>query len=147
MAGIYGPGIGITWGQLAMPQVRGRVLIGVPFLIGLRTVASTTDYDLFDANGAPFPFRITRAWGHMLGAAGAGDTVLLQRVSAGTTTSISDTVDLGAAALADQDTFDFAQLNDAAWLIQPGDGLQVTSASDALTELYLLCVRSSVATT
>jgi len=113
-------GIGTTYGQLAPSVLRGRVSIGVNFTIGIQLVASVTDYDIFDANGAPFPFRICRAWGHVTGAVGAGDTVVIQRVSSGTTTDITDTVNLNTIPLADTDTFDFAQLNDAAWLIGNG---------------------------
>lgn len=145
--GAFGAGVGITYGQLAMSPVRGQVTIGVTFAIGARTIAGTNNYDLFDANGAPFPIRIIQAWGHMLAAADAGDTLLLNRISLGTTVAISDTIDLNAAGLADQDSFDFAQLNDASWLIGTGDNLRLVAAGNTLTETYLLCMRSSVATT
>lgn len=137
--------IGITPSQLAAMPGRGQISEGVPGIVTIQTVASTATYNCWPAAGSPTAKRILRIWGHATGGApGAGDTVVVQRVnSAGTATAITDTADLQAAGLGDTDTFDFAQLNDAQWLLSKGDQLRVVTASDALCEVVVLYINNA----
>lgn len=124
---------GISPGQLAAENNVGMVngYMSVPFLLSVQTVTGTTDYDLF--NPVERPFRIIQAWGVMTGAGAASDTVVVQNGS----TAITDTADL--SVFSDKDAFSFSQLDDAQWELDKGDVLQLTTASDALCKVYLLC--------
>ena len=77
----------------------------------------------------------------MTGDGATADTVVLQKVSGGTTTSISNTADV--SAFSDTDQFDLSQIDNAQYRLAKGDKLQVTTASGALVEIYALCVRVS----
>jgi hypothetical protein len=79
------------------------------------------------------------AWGIMTGAGGAGDTAVVQRVRGGTTTAVTDVADL--SVFSDTDQFDFSQINGAANSLVKGDLLQVTTASGALADIYVLLVK------
>lgn len=106
---------------------------GIPHAFNVQTAAGTSAYNWVNDNNKTF--LVTRVYGYMTGAGAAADTVVVQRIKAGTTTSISDTVDV--SALSDTDHFEVAQIDDANNEIAPQDTLQVTTASDALCRLFI----------
>lgn len=110
----------------------------VPFVLSATMTASDTAKTI-GPEQAEFPFRVILAWGIMTGAGAAADTAVIQRVSGGTTSSISNTADVSAFSNTDQ--FDFSQIDDATYKLSKGDKLQVTTVSGALVEVYVLCVR------
>lgn len=93
------------------------------------TVASTTAYNA--VLNLTRPVKVVRVWGFMTGAGGAGDTVVVKNGS----TAITETIDL--SALADKEVFQATSLDDAQWLVSKDGSITVTSASDALTELFI----------
>lgn len=112
----------------------------VPFVYQCTNTASTTTVTC-GPEQLEFPIRVIQAWGIMTGAGGAGDTVVLNKVSGGVTNAITNTASV--AAFSDTDQFDFSQINDANYRLTKGDKLSVTTASGALCEVYALCVRVS----
>lgn len=117
----------------------------IPFYCpAVMTVAGTTTYDLWPTtSGVPFPegILVTRVRGIMRGAGAGGMTLVLQHyaLSTGTGTAISDTISL--AALADQDTFEEAKLNDGQMYIPPGDTLRIVTANDPLTWVFVEAIK------
>jgi hypothetical protein len=106
----------------------------VPWVISVQTEASTTAYTLVDnKNPRTRDFRVIKAWGYMTGAGGASDTAVITDG----TNSITDTADL--SVMSDTDQFDFSQINDAYNTISPTEKLAVTTASDALCRIYVMC--------
>lgn len=125
---------GIAPGQLAAESDVGMSTgdMSIPFLLSVQTVTGTTGYNLF--NGAvPRDLRVIQAWGIMTAAGGASDTVVVKNGS----NAITDTASV--AVLSDTDAFSFSQLNDAYWDVDKGGTLTVTTASDALCKVYVMC--------
>jgi hypothetical protein len=106
--------------------------LGVPFVAFCQTVTGTTAYTLISA--AEKKFRVINAWLIMTAAGGASDTVVLSNGS----TAITDTADV--SLLADKDLMDFTSFNDASYAVAAGGSLKVTTASDALCQVYALCM-------
>jgi len=130
-SGISARAIGAITNQrlLAPTSIRAAV----PVVFEFTCVAATSTYSL--ENPGPKNFKVTRAYGIMTGAGAAADTVLVQRIRAGTTTSITNTADL--SVMSDTDQFDFGQINDANQQINQGDTLRVTTASGSLCTVYV----------
>jgi hypothetical protein len=117
---------------------------GAPVFVKLvSTDASNTVKQFYPGpagqQGVPFGCKVIMAWGIMTGAGGAGDTAVVQRVRGGTTTAVTDVADL--SVFSDTDQFDFSQINGAANSLVKGDLLQVTTASGALADIYVLLVK------
>lgn len=108
------------------------------FLMGLRTAAGMTS-DLKDFPALYFPYRVIRAWGIMIGAGAAGDTVKVQKVSGGSATDITDAVDVSAKV--DKAFFNFGTIDDAQFETTEGDNIRVLTASDALCEIWVECIK------
>jgi hypothetical protein len=106
---------------------------GIPFEIRFQTVVGQTAYNW--VNDSRRDLLVTRAYGYMTGAGAGGDSVVLQRVRAGSVTAITDTADL--SVFSDTDQFDFSQINDANNRINQTDTLRLTAASDALCNVYI----------
>lgn len=103
----------------------------VPFGLTVDTEASVTSKYLI--KDCATYMRVLNARVTMLGAGAASDTVVISRVRAGTTTAITDTIDL--SVFSDKEVVDFSEIDDAACDLQPGDQLLVTTASDALVRV------------
>ena len=112
----------------------------VPFVWSATMTASNSPLTL-GPEQLEFPVRVILAWGIMTGAGAAADTVVLNKVSGGTTSAITNTADV--SALSDTDQFDLSQINDANYRAAKGDNLSVTTASGALCEIYSLFVTVS----
>ena len=123
---------GKAQGRLGHPQG------AVPFLWSVSMGASDTTTTL-GPEQLEFPIRVILAWGIMTGAGAASDSVVLNKVSGGTTSAITNTADV--SAFSDTDQFDFSQINDANYRATKGDKLSVTTVSGALCQVYALCVR------
>lgn len=119
------------WPMAVSDQGYGRPL-GVT---SVQTAASVTSQIFFNGSPVPFRIRILDIRGVMTGAGAGGDTV---KVTDGTN-DLTDTADL--SALADTDTFDMSQLDDAYWIVDKGDNLTCVTASDALCYVTAYCVR------
>jgi len=103
--------------------------------VSCECVAGTATYTLFSDSPLPFPIRIVDVTGIMTGAGGASDTV---KVTDGTN-DITSTEDL--SALADTDTWDISQIDDAYCDLERGDTLQVVTTSDATTRVNVWFTR------
>lgn len=123
---------GKAQGRLGHPQGT------VPFVYQVTMTASNSPQAL-GPQQLEFPIRVIQAWGIMTGAGAAADTVVLNKVSGGTTSAITNTADV--SAFSDTDQFDFSQINDANYRAAKGDRLSVTTVSGALCQVYALCVR------
>lgn len=109
----------------------------VPFVYSAAMTSNTST--TMGPEQAEFPFRVILAWGFMTAAGTSSDTVVLQKVSGGTTSAITNTADL--SAFSDTDQFDLSQIDNANYRIGKGDKLQATAAGGAQCEVYALCVR------
>lgn len=106
------------------------------FYVHVRTAAGMTS-NLKDTPVYQFPFKVVNAWGYMIGAGAAADTVKVQAVnSAGVARDITDAVDV--SALADRARFDFGQIDDAGNSLVDGEKLRILTASDALCEVLIM---------
>jgi SpoU rRNA methylase family enzyme len=101
----------------------------IPFSWIDDTVEATTTYVVM--RSAPSHYRVLNARVTMQAAGAASDTIVIQRVRAGTTAAISDTINL--SGFADKEIVDFSELDDATCDLQPGDTLQVTTAGATST--------------
>lgn len=109
---------------------------GLPMgVVSVDTEAGTSTYKLFSGSPLPFPIRIVEVKGYMLGAGAASDTVKLTDG----TNDITSTEDL--SVLADTDAWDCSQIDNAYADLERGDTLQVETASDALTRVFVFFVR------
>lgn len=109
---------------------------GAPvFVLEQATVAATATYKVFDKN-APSRFRIINVWGIMTGEGGVSDTV---KITDGTN---NITNDANVSALADTDVFDFAKIDDLYYQINKGGSLYVVTASGALCNVYIMCMKT-----
>lgn len=120
------------------PAHRGRLrsstaLYGIPFTIIQPCVAATSTYTIFSSD-APKRFRVFDVTGVMTGAGGALDTVVVNNGS----NAITNTIDV--SALADQDTFVAAKINDTNWQVNKNGSLSVVTVSGALCTIYINCV-------
>lgn len=132
---------GITPDSLAR---HGNEHGAVPFLLEVKTVADATVFypkGFAAGSGSHQSFRIAAAFGVMTGAGDVGDTVKLVRVASGSAVDITDT--LSVAALGDKATFVFTSFDDGQNLILEGDLLRVVTASDALCNVYIMCMPAS----
>lgn len=112
--------------------------LGIPFIARFQTAAGATTKDIVIPKH--LACRVVKCWGVMTGAGGGGDTVRLKKVTAaGASTDISDAVDV--SALGDKDVFEVGEIDDAQQDLAGEDTLRVTTASDALAEVYVLLVR------
>lgn len=100
----------------------------------VQTVASTTAYTA--VSNLDRDVKVIRVWGFMTGAGGASDTVVVKNGS----TAITDTIDV--SALADKEVFEAATIDDAQWVVKKGGSITVTSASDALTHIFIEVVNA-----
>jgi hypothetical protein len=98
----------------------------------VQTEAGDNDKNVWKAQGAPFKFRVFRAYGVMTGVGQVGDTVQLKD---GDGNAITEAVDL--SALSDKDAFDFSSFDDAYWDIDKGGNIEVETASDALCKVFI----------
>ena len=114
----------------------------IPFM-QVVTIASTDTAAVkaFGNTPVPFQMRVVRAFGYMTQAGSASDTVVVQRVRSGTTTSITNTADL--SVMSDTDQFDFGQIDNAANVLNKGDTLQVTPAGGTGCVIYIECLREA----
>ena len=124
---------GKAQGRLGHPQG------ACPFVFSVAMTSNTST--TMGPEQAEFPFRVIQAWGIMTAAGTSSDTVVLQKVSGGSTTSITNTADL--SAFSDTDQFDLSQIDNANYRVGKGDKLQVTAAGGAQCEVYALCVRTT----
>ena len=106
---------------------------GIPFVIRFKTVAGTNDKTFTAPKN--LPFKVIDAWGYMTGAGASSDTVQIFNG----TDAITASKDV--SALSDKDRFAFASIDDAYNEIASEGTLKVTTASDALCEVFVLCVR------
>ncbi len=111
----------------------GTAEFGIPFT--MRFISNTTDSTYDWVNDQNMSMLVTRCYGYMTAAGAASDTAVVQQISGGTTTAITDTADL--STMSDTDQFDFSQINDAANLIAHGDTLRLTTASAAQCNVFV----------
>jgi len=105
---------------------------GIPFVLQVTTVASTTTYRIWDKS-CPRSCRIIDGWGVL-----TGDPAGTLKITDGTN-DISDTVDVSAVS-GDKDRFTVGELDDTYTDLSEGGSLRVVTASDALTRFYILGV-------
>lgn len=108
------------------------------FLIELESAAGMTG-NVIDTRIYGFPFRVVNAGAIMTGAGAASDTLKLQKKVGATVTDISDAVDVSAKA--DKAPYGFGTLDDAQMDIPNGGQLRVLTVSDALSRVWVLCMK------
>ena len=102
-----------------------KALVGVPFSIGF-TVA-TSDSSISWVNHNADIMRVLSAKGYMTQAGAVGDTAVVNRIRAGTTAAITDVADL--SIFGDKTQFDFSEIDDLYNTINPGDSINIATAS------------------
>lgn len=108
-------------------------MLGVPFIAHFKSVAGTNDKTITIPKN--LPCKVVNVWGYMTGAGGAGDTVQLLNG----TNAITPAKDV--SGLSDKDYFTFASIDDAYNIIASEGTLKLTTASDALCEVFVLLIR------
>lgn len=103
-------------------------------IIRVTTVSGTTAYTA--ASGLTRPVRVVAVYGVMTAAGGAGMTLVVNNGS----TAITETLDLSAAG--DKEVFSAATIDDAQYLVAKNGSINVTTAGNLASELYIEVVNT-----
>jgi hypothetical protein len=105
---------------------------GAPvFLLKQQTASGTSSYTV---EKPTFRFRVVDVWGIATAGGGAADTITVKNGSAAITAAMDFNV-LDTAVVRN------TTINDAEHVIEKSDTLTVTTASDAVGLIYILCAR------